>query len=76
MNISLQKINNLPIVYQQLYKIQPLKEMSLFTGREKELKQLLHAYASWKEGKYAPTVIIGEKWSGHTTLINYFIKII
>lgn len=69
-----QKINSLPIIYQRLYKITPLTEMSLFTGRKNELDQLSHAYKSWKEGKYAPTVIIGEKWSGHTTVINYFIE--
>ena len=68
-----QKINNLPIIYQRLYKITPLAEMSLFTGRKIELEMLEKAYTSWKEGKYSPTVIIGEKWSGHTTLINFFI---
>ena len=68
------KINSLPIVYQQLYRIQPLTEMSLFIGRSAELQRLNQAFQSWKDGKYAPTVIIGEKWSGHTTLINYFIK--
>ena len=68
-----QKINSLPIIYQRLYKITPLTEMSFFTGRKSEINQLQIAYDSWKQGKYAPTVIIGEKWSGHTTLINYFI---
>lgn len=68
-----QKINSLPIIYQRLYKITPLAEMSLFTGRKIELEMLEKAYTSWKEGKYSPTVIIGEKWSGHTTLINFFI---
>ncbi len=70
---AIYKINRLPIVYQQLYKIQPLTEMNLFTGRSQEVAGLSKAYQSWKDGKYAPTVIVGEKWSGHTTLINYFI---
>jgi hypothetical protein len=68
------KINSLPIIYQRLYKITPLTEMSLFTGRAHELTILQGAYQSWQKGKYAPTVIIGEKWSGHTSLINYFIE--
>jgi hypothetical protein len=67
------KINSLPIIYQRLYKITPLTEMSLFTGRTHEMTILQGAYKSWQKGKYAPTVIIGEKWSGHTSLINYFI---
>ncbi len=69
-----QKINKLPIIYQRLYKIMPLTEMSLFTGRTKELEKMIRAYNSWENGKYSPTVIIGEKWSGRTTLINYFIE--
>jgi hypothetical protein len=46
--------------------------MSFFTGRETELEKLHKAYNTWKEGKYSPTAVIGEKRSGHTTLINYF----
>ena len=69
-----QKINDLPIIYQRLYKIMPLTEMSLFTGRVRELEEMLRAYKSWRKGKYSPTVIVGEKWSGQTTLINYFIE--
>ncbi len=65
------RINNLPVIYQRLYRIQPLTEMSFFIGREKEIKELIHAYKSHKDLKFAPTVIVGEKWCGHTTLINY-----
>ena len=68
------KINNLPIIYQRLYKIMPLTEMSLFTGRKNEQETLIRAYENWKKGKYSPTAIIGEKWSGHTTLINFFLE--
>ena len=68
------KINSLPIIYQRLYKISPLTELNLFTGRQEELTILKNALESWKKNKYSPTVIIGEKWSGHTTLINYFTK--
>ncbi|NJN24625.1 MAG: hypothetical protein HC819_00800 [Cyclobacteriaceae bacterium] len=67
------KINSLPVVYQRLYRIQPLTEMNLFTGRKMEMLSLEKAFTSWKDGKYAPTVIIGEKWSGQTSLINFFI---
>jgi len=71
---AITKINSLPIIYQRLYKIIPLTEMSFFTGRTVELETLQKAYKSWKEGKYSPTVVIGEKRSGHTTLINYFLE--
>ena len=39
-----QKINNLPIIYQRLYKISPLTEMGLFIGRKQELDLLVVAY--------------------------------
>jgi len=68
------KINNLPIIYQRLYKIMPLTEMNLFMGRQKEVAALQQAFISWQESNYAPTVVIGEKWSGQTTLINYFLE--
>ncbi|MDZ7605682.1 MAG: hypothetical protein U5K79_08855 [Cyclobacteriaceae bacterium] len=67
-----QRINKLPVIYQRLYRIQPLTELSFFIGREEEIKQLNIAYESHKESKFAPSVIVGEKWCGHTTLINYF----
>jgi hypothetical protein len=52
----------------------PLTEMSIFTGRVREIEKMHRAYESWRKGKYSPTVIVGEKWSGQTTLINYFIE--
>lgn len=69
-----QKINSLPIIYQRLYRIVPLTELDFFTGRDHELKILDRAFSSWQKGKYAPVTIVGEKRSGLTTLINYFIQ--
>jgi hypothetical protein len=48
--------------------------MSFFTGRKSEYTLLSKAYENWKDGNYASTVITGEKWSGHTSLINYFLS--
>lgn len=70
---SFSRINELPIVYQRLYKISALTDQGLFEGRSGELHQLKLAYQSWEGGKHAPTVIVGEKWSGLTSLINHFL---
>lgn len=67
-------INKLPYIYQRLFKIEPLKSFELFIGRNKPAEMLLSAYTKWKEGRFAPVVIIGEKGSGKTTIINWFLK--
>ncbi len=72
LNNSQHIIKGLPVVYQRLYKIQPLSEMSLFVGREQEIDILKRAYENWQKERYASSVIVGERWSGMTTLIQYF----
>jgi hypothetical protein len=64
-------IDSLPLIYRRLYRIEPLEDLELFEGREAELKQLNDAYESWKRGRFAATAILGEKWGGLTTFINY-----
>lgn len=70
---SFSRVNELPIVYQRLYKISALTDQGLFEGRSGELFKLKSSYQSWEVGKHAPTVIVGEKWSGLTSLINHFL---
>ncbi len=67
-------INQLPYIYQKLFQIEPLKSFELYVGRTKPMDELASAYKKWKEGKFAPVVIIGEKGSGKTTIINRFLK--
>lgn len=63
----------LPYVYQRLFEIKPLEDKRFFFGRELELKELEKALANWKKEKFAPTIIVGEKGSGATSLINNFL---
>jgi hypothetical protein len=67
-------INQLPYIYQKLFQNEPLSSFELYVGRAKPMDELLTAYKKWKEGKFAPTAIIGEKGSGKTTIINRFLK--
>ncbi|MCB0806541.1 MAG: hypothetical protein KDC05_12145 [Bacteroidales bacterium] len=69
-----QAINLLPFIYQRLFKTEPLTSFELYTDRSDEIEKLKKAYARWKEGKFAPTVIIAEKGWGKTTLVNRFLK--
>ncbi|MEQ8713876.1 MAG: hypothetical protein RIC80_12725 [Cyclobacteriaceae bacterium] len=73
---SFLRINNLPIVYQRLYRISALTDPGLFEGRSVELSKLKSAYQNWQAGKHAPTVLVGEKWSGLTSLVNHFLDVL
>lgn len=68
-------IDRLPLIYRRLYQIEPLKDLELFVGREKELQNFKEAFDSWNQGRYATTVILGEKWGGLSTFINYALKV-
>ncbi len=67
-------ISKLPYVYKRLYRIDPLSEESFFEGRQKELDQLHSAYKRWENGNFEATVVVGEKGSGTSSLINFFIE--
>ncbi len=66
-------ILKLPFVYQRLFEVKPLEDERLFFGRDDELKELSKAFNSWQKEKFSPTIIIGEKGSGSTSLINNFL---
>lgn len=70
---SNKKIDELPLLYKNLYKIQPIRDTELFVGRTEELEKLRKAYQNWIGGNYAATAVIGEKWGGTTSLISNFI---
>jgi hypothetical protein len=67
-------INRLPFVYQRLFKIEPLKTHDLYIDRTQATEKLKLAYEKWKSGKFAPAIIIGEKGSGKTSLVNRFLS--
>lgn len=69
-----QTLNRLPFVYQRLYQLRPTDEERFFVNRLDELEQLSQAYDNWKRNRFITTAIIGEKGSGITSLINYFLK--
>ncbi|MBN2175808.1 MAG: hypothetical protein JW731_16885 [Bacteroidales bacterium] len=68
-----QAVNRLPFVYQRLYKLEPLSTFDLYIERKNAQEKFKLAYLRWKNGKYAPTIIIGEKGSGKTSFINRFL---
>lgn len=67
-------IDKLPLIYRRLYRIEPLDDLELFEGRESEIDAFKEAFATWQKGRYVTTVILGEKWGGFTTFLNYVIS--
>lgn len=67
-------VSRLPFVYQRLFKLEPLSTFDLYIDRPKAHEKFKLAYTRWKSGKFAPTVIIGEKGSGKTSLVNRFLS--
>jgi hypothetical protein len=64
------RISRLPFIYQRLYRLEELKDHSIFVGRDEELKRLDKCYEMWRSGNFASVAIIGENGSGRTSLIN------
>lgn len=67
-------IQKLPFVYQRLFVAEPLTDIKFFLGRETEMEEAKKSFASWEKGNYSSTIIVGEKGSGATTLINFLEK--
>jgi hypothetical protein len=67
-------LDELPFVYQRLFRSETLQNEALFFGRTEALKKLQTAYKSFHKNQYAATVIIGERGSGKTSLIHHFLS--
>jgi hypothetical protein len=68
---SQRHIQQLPYIYQHIYKPDPLKDYSLYKGRNQEEKVMQSAIESWGENRYMTIALIGEKGSGLTSALNY-----
>ncbi|RED97036.1 ATP-binding protein [Marinoscillum furvescens] len=64
-------INALPVIYRNLYRIEPVADMELFVGRQQEYAQLTKAYDAWNVGRMSSAALTGEKWSGLTSMVNF-----
>jgi len=67
-------LKKLPFVYQRLYQLTPTDEDRFFVGRKQELEKLQTAYNDWQKERFITTALIGEKGSGITSLILFFLK--
>lgn len=67
-------LDALPYVYQRLFRSETLQNEELFVGRLQEMQVLEEALSHFNNRQYASTLIIGERGSGKTSLIHYFLN--
>ncbi len=67
-------IETLPYVYKRLFQIEPLTNERFFLGRKKEFEKLENSFKNWEKERFTPTVLVGEKGSGTTSIINLYLK--
>jgi len=67
-------IQQLPYVYRKLYEIKPLEEEGFFEGRSQEAAKLEEAFKHWEVSTISSAVIVGEKGSGASSLLNQFTR--
>ncbi|MDH3270106.1 MAG: hypothetical protein OEN56_02165 [Gemmatimonadota bacterium] len=61
---------DLPLVYQRLFTLQPLKEPSLLAGRTGELADGLDRWNRWQSEDGIPLIVRGRPGAGVTTYLN------
>ncbi|MEM6845536.1 MAG: hypothetical protein AAF632_25200 [Bacteroidota bacterium] len=66
-------VNRLPYVYQRLFSVKPLNDSVFYRDRPEVMARLNQAFENWKRGRYATTMLVGQKGSGLTTLTRFFL---
>lgn len=60
----------MPAIYKRLFQFEPVKDPKFLTGREQELAAITRAREAWQAGRPASLLIVGERGSGKSSLLN------
>ncbi len=60
----------LPALYRRLFRPEPVQDSRFLVGREREIAAIAEARAFWEEGRPAALLVVGERGTGKTSLIN------
>ncbi|NCA84235.1 MAG: hypothetical protein EOM83_01530 [Clostridia bacterium] len=71
---SEQSLEKLPFVYQRLYQLRPTDEDRFFVNRLTEIDLMKLAFDDWQKERYVTVAVLGEKGSGITSFINYYLR--
>ncbi len=69
-----QSMQQLPFVYQRLFRSDTLHNDSFFVGNMQKIKLLTTAFENWQKKRFASVIVIGEKGAGKTSIFHYFKK--
>lgn len=65
---------DLPALYRHLFRMEPVQDPRFLVGREREMAAIAEARALWEVGRSVTLIIVGERGSGKTSLINCAVK--
>jgi hypothetical protein len=60
----------LPMIYRRLFRLEPVQDPRFLVGRETEMAALTEARERWNAGKPVSVVLVGERGSGKSSLLN------
>jgi hypothetical protein len=69
-----QTMDQIPYVYQRLFSNDQLTDVRIFVSRENEIAKLEKAITYWQNNQTSSVMLIGEKGSGTSSLINIAFK--
>jgi len=69
-----ESLNKLPYVYRRLFSNEELSDERIFIGREKEIARLEKAINYWLNNQISSVMLVGEKGSGTSSLLNIVIS--
>ena len=60
----------LPAIYRRLFRFDAVSDARFLIGREREMRAFEEARAFWETGRPVAVVVVGERGSGKTSLVN------
>ncbi len=64
------RARDLPLIYSRLFRLEPVEDPRFLVGREAEMAAIGDARQLWEAGRSAAVMVVGERGSGKTSLIN------
>jgi hypothetical protein len=60
----------LPMIYERLFRLDPVEDPRFLIGRQDEMNALVAARNLWEQNREAAVIVVGERGSGNTSLLN------
>ena len=65
---------DLPALYRRLFRFEPVMDPRFLVGRETEMDGIAAARSMWEAGRPVAVILVGQRGSGKTSLINCALK--